>query len=75
MPKAGDALNLVSLSLVLILINSPAMLAQSKPGTSATCNPVTFTTDEDQKNMMQQLGINKMREGPSGDEHAPNHAN
>ena len=33
------------------------------------------TADQDQQNMMQQLGIKSMRPGPSGDEHAPNHAN
>ena len=37
--------------------------------------PVTFTTQQDQNNMMQQLGIKKLRPGPSGNESAPNHAN
>ncbi len=36
---------------------------------------VAYTTDQDHKNMMQQLGITKLRPGPSGNESAPNHAN
>ena len=37
--------------------------------------PVTFTQEQDQQNMMQQLGIKAMRPGFNGDEKAPNHAN
>ena len=36
---------------------------------------VNWTQAEDQKNMMEQLGIKVLRAGPSGDEKAPNHAN
>ncbi|MET3128256.1 hypothetical protein ABID42_003375 [Arcicella rosea] len=35
----------------------------------------TFTAQQDQANMMQQLGIKKLRSGPSGNEADPNHAN
>ena len=54
--------------------------AASSNGTSvasagAPCTPVTFTTDQDHQNMMDQLGIKALRPGPSGDEKAPNHAN
>ena len=35
----------------------------------------TFTSQQDHANMMQQLGITKLRPGPSGNESAPNHAN
>lgn len=35
----------------------------------------TFTAQQDHANMMQQLGITKLRPGPSGNESAPNHAN
>jgi lysophospholipase L1-like esterase len=34
-----------------------------------------WTTAEDHKNMMAQLGITKLRPGPSGNEADPNHAN
>jgi len=37
--------------------------------------PVVFTSEQDHDNMMQQLGIKKLRPGPSGNESAPNHAN
>jgi hypothetical protein len=36
---------------------------------------VTFTEEQDHQNMMDQLGIEALRPGPSGDEKAPNHAN
>ena len=34
-----------------------------------------YTADQDHKNMMDQLGIKKLRPGPSGNESAANHAN
>jgi hypothetical protein len=36
---------------------------------------VTFNSQQDHDNMMQQLGIKNLRPGPSGNESAPNHAN
>jgi hypothetical protein len=47
-------------------------------GTTAAAGqntPVNFTAQEDHKNMMDQLGIRKLRPGPSGNESAPNYAN
>src|SRR5678816_1522018 len=58
----------------LILVLSCAAMAQ----TAITGNkPVlaTYTAQEDHDNMMKQLGIKKLRPGPSGNENAPNHAN
>lgn len=37
--------------------------------------PVTFTTQEDHRNMLEQLGITKLRPGPSGNATATNPAN
>ncbi|MEY2916992.1 MAG: hypothetical protein RIS73_706 [Bacteroidota bacterium] len=37
--------------------------------------PVTFTAQQDHDNMMQQLGITKLRPGPSGNAADANHAN
>ena len=37
--------------------------------------PVRMTAEQDHQNMMQQLGIEALRPGPSGDEKAANHAN
>ena len=51
------------------------LLAFALASASAQNAPVTFTAQQDQENMMQQLGIKSLRPGPSGDERAPNHAN
>ncbi|HKF50360.1 MAG TPA: hypothetical protein VKB38_23560 [Terracidiphilus sp.] len=37
--------------------------------------PPQMTAQQDQQNMMDQLGIKALRPGPSGNEKAPNHAN
>jgi hypothetical protein len=37
--------------------------------------PVVFTTQEDHRNMLDQLGITKLRPGRNGDAEAPNGAN
>ncbi len=37
--------------------------------------PVNWTAEQDHADMMRRLGIEALRPGPSGDEHAPNHAN
>jgi hypothetical protein len=46
---------------------------EAKP--DAGIAPVTFTTQQDHQNMMEQLGIAALRPGPNGNESAPNHAN
>ncbi|HTU50350.1 MAG TPA: hypothetical protein VMF56_07130 [Acidobacteriaceae bacterium] len=63
---------LASISLLAALTLSPApALAQN----SSTPPPVTFTAEQDHQNMMNQLGIQALRPGPSGDPKAPDHAN
>jgi hypothetical protein len=57
---------------ILLLLTSGFAHAQQA---SVTPPPVTFTAQEDQRNMMDQLGIKTLRPGPSGNESAPNHAN
>ncbi len=37
--------------------------------------PENFTSQQNQENMMKQLGIQALRRGPSGNPSAPNHAN
>ena len=37
--------------------------------------PVYFTSQQNQENMMKQLGITELRPGPGGNPSAPNHAN
>jgi hypothetical protein len=52
-----------------------AQPATAKTETSLTDGPVQFSTQEDHRNMMQQLGITKLRPGPSGNPQADNAAN
>ena len=64
--------------LFLLLVAAVRVSGQSTPPISSSGNyppPVTFTSDQDHQNMMDQLGIKTLRNGPSGDEKAPNHAN
>ncbi|MDE3103582.1 MAG: acetylxylan esterase [Acidobacteriota bacterium] len=41
----------------------------------AQSGQTVWTAEQDHQNMMDQLGIQALRPGPSGDEKAPNHAN
>ena len=57
--------------------------AQQTPGAPAGapvfpapgCQPMSWTAEQDHRNMMDQLGIKALRPGPSGNENAPHHAN
>lgn len=57
------------------VLSASRLLAQTASQANSQHVPVTFTAQQDQQNMMQQLGIRALRPGPSGDEKAPNHAN
>jgi hypothetical protein len=61
------------LAAVAAFLVPAAPLAET--ATVASPPPVTFTAEQDRQNMMDQLGIQAVRPGPSGDEKAPNHAN
>jgi hypothetical protein len=52
---------------------APAPAAQ--PPSGPPPNPNAAATAADHQNMMERLGITKLRPGPSGNESAPNHAN
>ncbi|PLK42551.1 S9 family peptidase [Emticicia sp. TH156] len=55
---------------------STCVVAQKAASSKAQLpSPVTFTDQQDHENMMRQLGIKRLRPGPSGNESAPNHAN
>ena len=56
--------------LILLSYSAAAQVAAPKYR-----EPVTFTTQQDHQNMMDQLGITELRPGPSGNESAPDHAN
>ena len=63
------------LGTAFLLPNSTALLFGQDATTPETPVPVTFTTQEDHRNMLEQLGITKLRPGPSGNPSAPNSAN
>ncbi|HET7220538.1 MAG TPA: hypothetical protein VFJ02_20940, partial [Vicinamibacterales bacterium] len=44
-------------------------------GPQPAIDTTKWTTADDHQHMMQQLGITRLRPGPSGNEQAPNHAN
>ena len=58
----------------LVLFGPGALLAQQSAPPAAP-ETKTWTTEEDHRDMMAQLGIRKLRPGPSGNEKAANHAN
>lgn len=62
---------------VLFVVFLTGQTMAQKPQNAGGSNPpiVTFTADQDHENMMQQLGIQELRPGPSGNESDPNHAN
>jgi hypothetical protein len=60
---------------VSVALVNAAVQGWAQNAAAASAPPATFTAEQDQQNMMQQLGIRALRPGPSGDEKAPNHAN
>ena len=54
-----------------------AMSLQAQPPIDSSKYPPlqNLSAQQDQETMMKQLGIRKLRPGPSGDPNAPNHAN
>jgi hypothetical protein len=63
-----------SLSAIACVVSlAAAVRGQDTPPAAAEL--FTFTTQEDHRNMMEQLGITKLRPGPSGQPNAPNAAN
>lgn len=50
-------------------------IAGARAQNPAPCEPKNWTTAEDHRNMLDQLGIKALRPGPSGNEKDANHAN
>lgn len=65
--------SLVAVGLLLPLFAATLFGQPAAP--PAILEPVTFSTQDDHRNMLEQLGITKLRPGPNGNESAPNHAN
>ncbi len=53
----------------------PAVAQEIRSTTGEYPPPMRLTAQQDQENMMKQLGITVLRPGPSGNESDPNHAN
>ncbi|HXT60980.1 MAG TPA: hypothetical protein VN699_20240 [Pirellulales bacterium] len=73
MRRFSIRLGLFSAGLSLLILPRP--LAGQEATKQDPCEPVTFTTQEDHRNMLEQLGITALRPGPSGNPSAPNAAN
>ena len=63
-----------ALALSLALIHVFQAFAQEEPAPAAKA-PVIFTTRQDHQNMLDQLGITRLRPGRNADTNAPNAAN
>src|SRR5690349_7333277 len=63
-------IRLLAIALLMAFLAAAIMLGQQNPPAQDG-----WTAAQDHQNMMQQLGITKLRPGPSGNESAPNHAN
>ena len=62
--------------IVPIVVGALALLAPAaSAGGRDLPAPVTFSAEQDHSNMMEQLGIEALRPGASGDENDPDHAN
>jgi lysophospholipase L1-like esterase len=53
----------------------PQTAPAAPPRGGTPVNTASWTTEQDHQHMLDQLGITRLRPGPSGNEHAPNHAN
>ena len=68
-------MNKIFLCFVTVMVMRTSHAQHPMADSSKYPKPVNFTALQNQENMMQQLGIKKLRPGPSGNESAPNHAN
>jgi hypothetical protein len=67
---------LIGLLLAGFFLAVPVFMPQGKAADpEAAPAPATFSTQEDHRNMMEQLGVTKLRPGPNGNLSAPDHAN
>ncbi len=62
-------------ALLAALAYTPWCASATPPPARASPAPVTFTARQDHRNMMEQLGIQALWPGASGNENSPRHAN
>ncbi|MBP8305267.1 MAG: hypothetical protein KBE04_14210 [Phycisphaerae bacterium] len=65
----------LSMTLVCLVLAGLGTLLAQESAAQAAPEPKNWTTQEDHQDMMTQLGIRRLRPGPSGNENAPNAAN
>ncbi len=63
------------LSIILLTLAAFPSLSLAQPPPAPATDPSAWTTAQDHANMLSQLGITKLRPGPSGRADAPNAAN
>jgi hypothetical protein len=69
------AVLLAAVTLGALAISPRFVRAAGVRASPALAPPVTFTAEQDHENMMEQLGIEDLRPGASGNENDPDHAN
>lgn len=69
LPRAGG------LALFATLLVASGLAPGAAAETADPAGPLNWTTEEDHQNMMEQLGIVRLRPGPSGNPNAANSAN
>src|SRR5882672_5314983 len=62
-------------ALLTVVLSSAVIASQFPIQDPAAREALAAATAADHQDMMKQLGITKLRPGPSGTESAPNHAN
>ena len=73
-PRPRSARSAACAAGALLVLAAAAAVAQ-QPQQPQSPEPKPWTTAEDHRQMMGQLGITALRPGPSGNEQDPNHAN
>lgn len=61
--------------LPVVLLSAIASVSSQQPPDPAAREALVAATAADHQDMQRQLGIRKLRPGPTGNETAPNHAN
>jgi hypothetical protein len=76
LPGAHDVSRALLAALALGLVTAaPAAQQGAVPAAPGAASAEGWTTAQDHQHMMAQLGISRLRPGPSGNENAPNAAN
>ena len=76
-PRRTLAFSLSALAIVILGWKGPLSVARGAPVLDRQAGPAStnWTAQQDHRNMMEQLGIKKLRPGPSGQPSATNAAN